>query len=108
MLKTKEPKELNNQSNNLFRNRNRILKVGLNSELLKNTLYYNFPESLTNSLKTENRVMMSRIEPFIIKVLQYGHSPERKTDYRKSNKPFYCHSIIIDKDVKTMLYSGRS
>ncbi len=69
------------------------MKVDLNMELLKNTLYYNFPESLTDSFKTENRVIMRRIEPFSIKLLQYAHFPERKTDYRKSNKPFYCHSI---------------
>ena len=93
MLTIKKPKELNNQSNKLFWNRNRILKVGFNSELLKNTLYNNFPESLANSLKTENRVTMRRIEPFSIKLLQYGHSPERKTDYRKSDKPFYCQCI---------------
>ncbi len=111
MLTIKEPKELNNQSDKLFWNRNRILKVGFKSELLKNTLYNNFSESLIDSLKTENRVTLRRIEPFSIKFLQYGHFPERKTDYRKSDKPFYCQCInrLITSDFayKSCIYTGK-
>ena len=65
MLTIKKPKELNNQSDKLFRKRNRILKVGFKSELLKNTLYNNFPESLTDSLKTEKRVICKRLKFFV-------------------------------------------